>query len=46
MGGLISDSFIYTGRDSWLNRPTGGGGRGGIKLDDEDEGAVADGEQA
>jgi aquaglyceroporin related protein len=22
-GGLIYDSFIYSGRDSWLNRPMG-----------------------
>ncbi|UZJ54869.1 hypothetical protein CBS101457_004189 [Exobasidium rhododendri] len=44
IGAFIYDSFIYTGKDSWLNRPIGGG----IKLEGEEEEhvAVEEGEQA
>lgn len=36
-GGFTYDTFIYTGRDSWLNRTLGGGSKPGNQGELEEE---------
>lgn len=36
-GGFTYDTFIYTGRDSWLNRPLKGGSKPGNQGEVEEE---------